>query len=122
MASSPWRQTSPYCNTLVCMARPRRRKSVSPSSPRESQRQGVPPIPPRDSQRQAVPAPPRRDSRHQAVASLSAAAALSFLKDTKGVLTWSIQDLAKSLEISSREAEQAIAFLQAQGYVQPASS
>ena len=37
-------------------------------------------------------------------------------------MTWSIQDLAKSLEISSREAEQAIAFLQAQGYVQPASS
>ena len=52
--------------------------------------------------------------------SLSAESALSFLKDTKGALTWSARDLADSLEINRREAEQVLAFLQAQGYVQPA--
>ena len=52
--------------------------------------------------------------------SLPAEAALSFLKDTKGTLTWSPRDLADALRINRREAEQALAFLQAQGYVQPA--
>jgi DNA-binding transcriptional regulator YhcF (GntR family) len=52
--------------------------------------------------------------------SLSAEAALSFLKDTKGTLTWSARDLADTLKINRREAQQALAFLQAQGYVQPA--
>ena len=52
--------------------------------------------------------------------SLPAQAALSFLKDTKGTLTWSARDLIDTLKINRREAEQALAFLQAQGYVQPA--
>ena len=52
--------------------------------------------------------------------SLSAEAALSFLKDTKGTLTWSARDLADTLKINRREAQQVLAFLQAQGYVQPA--
>src|SRR5713226_6688217 len=52
--------------------------------------------------------------------SLPAEAALSFLKDTKGTLAWSACDLADALKINRREAEQALAFLQAQGYVQPA--
>ena len=52
--------------------------------------------------------------------SLPAEAAFSFLKDTKGVLTWSARDLADTLKVNRREAEQALAFLQAQGYVQPA--
>jgi hypothetical protein len=51
--------------------------------------------------------------------SISADAALSFLKDTKGALTWTARDLADTLKIDRREAEQALAFLQAQGYVQP---
>jgi hypothetical protein len=55
-----------------------------------------------------------------ALPSLPAEAALSFLKDTKGALTWSARDLADTLKIPRREAEQALAFLQAQGYVQPA--
>jgi hypothetical protein len=50
--------------------------------------------------------------------SISADAALSFLKDTKGALTWTARDLADTLKIDRREAEQALAFLQAQGYVQ----
>jgi hypothetical protein len=52
--------------------------------------------------------------------SLSAEAALSFLKDTKGILTWSLRNLVEALKINRREAEQALALLQAQGYVQPA--
>src|SRR5260370_6847516 len=51
---------------------------------------------------------------------LPAEAALSFLKDTKGTLAWSPRDLADALKINRREAEQALAFLHAQGYVQPA--
>jgi DNA-binding transcriptional MocR family regulator len=56
----------------------------------------------------------------KAFPSLPAEAALSFLKDTKGALTWSARDLAEALKIDRREAEQALAFLEAQGYVQPA--
>jgi DNA-binding transcriptional regulator YhcF (GntR family) len=59
-------------------------------------------------------------SQRPALPSLSAEAALSFLKDTKGTLTWSIRDLADTLKISRAEAQQALALLQAQGYVQPA--
>jgi len=51
---------------------------------------------------------------------LSAEAALSFLKDTKGTLTWSTRDLVEGLKINRREADQVLALLQAQGYVQPA--
>jgi hypothetical protein len=54
---------------------------------------------------------------------VSAEAALSFLKDTKGTLAWSTRDLADTLKINKinrREAQQALALLQAQGYVQPA--
>jgi len=52
--------------------------------------------------------------------SIRAEAALSFLKDTKGALTWTARDFADTLNINRREAEQALAFLEAQGYVQPA--
>jgi biotin operon repressor len=52
--------------------------------------------------------------------SISGEAALSFLKDTKGAVIWSIRDLADTLKISRRDAEQVIALLAAQGYVKPA--
>jgi DNA-binding transcriptional MocR family regulator len=52
--------------------------------------------------------------------SIPAEAALSFLKDTKGAVTWSVRDLADALKIGRREAEQVAALLAAQGYVQPA--
>jgi hypothetical protein len=51
------------------------------------------------------------------VTSISAEAALSFLKETKGLLTWTAQSIADALKISRRDAEQVIAFLEAQGYV-----
>jgi DNA-binding transcriptional regulator YhcF (GntR family) len=52
--------------------------------------------------------------------SISAEAALSFLKDTKGMLTWSARDLADSLRINRGDAQRVIPFLEAQGYVQRA--
>jgi hypothetical protein len=66
--------------------------------------------------------PPRREptARPSARSYLPAEAALSFLKDTKGALTWSTRDLAASLNIDGPEAQQVLALLQAQGYVQPA--
>jgi len=45
---------------------------------------------------------------------IPAEAALSFLKDTKGALTWSAGALAETLKTTRREAEQAIALLTAQ--------
>ncbi len=59
---------------------------------------------------------------HSKLPALPAVAALSFLKDTKGTLTWSAGDLAESLKINRREAEQVLIVLQAQGYAQPASA
>jgi DNA-binding transcriptional regulator YhcF (GntR family) len=52
---------------------------------------------------------------------IPAEAALSYLKDTKGALKWSVRDLADTLKISRRDAEQVIALLAAQGYVQSAT-
>jgi hypothetical protein len=51
---------------------------------------------------------------------VAAEATLSFLKDTKGALTWSTKELAEVLKIPGREAEQVIEFLVAQGYAQRA--
>jgi hypothetical protein len=48
---------------------------------------------------------------------LSAGSALSFLKDTKGAVTWSVRDLVDVLKTNRRGAEQVISFLEAQGYV-----
>lgn len=48
---------------------------------------------------------------------LSAEAALSFLKETKGAVTWNVRDLTGSLTAGRPEAEKILAFLEAQGYV-----
>ena len=53
---------------------------------------------------------------------ISAEVALSFLKDTKGALTWSVRELADTLKIHRSDADRVIALLQAQGYVRPAQS
>jgi DNA-binding transcriptional MocR family regulator len=60
-------------------------------------------------------------NRASPLPSIPAGAALSFLKDTKGATTWSVRDLADTLNLSRRDAEQVIALLAAQGYVQSAS-
>lgn len=49
--------------------------------------------------------------------SIPAEAALSFLKDTKGALIWSVPDLADTLKIGRRDAEQVIALLAPAGAV-----
>ncbi len=51
---------------------------------------------------------------------LPAAELLSFLKQTRGVGTWTERDLAKALKIGLAEAKEAIAVLQLQGYIEPA--
>jgi hypothetical protein len=65
--------------------------------------------------------PATQINRASPLPSILAEAALSFLKDTKGATTWSVRDLIEVLNISRREAEQVIALLAAQGYVQNAS-
>jgi hypothetical protein len=67
-----------------------------------------------------MPPPRDRKTRPNALPPISAEAALSFLKDTKGTLAWTARDLAGALKTNRHEAEQALALLQAQGYVQPA--
>ena len=66
-----------------------------------------------------MPSPRGPKTAPSLLPTIPAQAALSFLKDTKGALTWTVRDLADTLKIDRREAEQALAFLQAQGYVQP---
>jgi predicted ArsR family transcriptional regulator len=66
-----------------------------------------------------MPSPSGRKTQSSLLPAIPAEAALSFLKDTKGALSWTARDLANTLKINRREAEQSLAFLQAQGYVQP---
>jgi len=42
---------------------------------------------------------------------------MSFLKETRGVLTWTIKDLQKSLLIAAAQARAVIAALELQGYI-----
>jgi hypothetical protein len=66
----------------------------------------------------AADAGDRDDRETQAGPPLPPAAALSFLKETTGEASWSAQDLAKSLNVSTAVAKQVIPFLQAQGYIE----
>lgn len=50
---------------------------------------------------------------------MPAAEALSFLRDTRGLTTWTARDLASSLKIGAADARHVIAILQLQGYVKP---
>jgi hypothetical protein len=59
-------------------------------------------------------------ARRPAPISIPAEAALSFLKDTKGAVTWTVLELAGTLKITRADADRVVALLQAQGYIQPA--
>jgi hypothetical protein len=48
---------------------------------------------------------------------IPAEAALSFLKDTKGAVSWRANDLTDVLKIGRSEAQHVVALLEAQGYV-----
>ena len=61
----------------------------------------------------------KRFSAAGAKAAVFADAAFSFLKETKGLLTWTLNDLAKSLKISVAEGKQVLAALEMQGYIKP---
>jgi DNA-binding transcriptional MocR family regulator len=67
-----------------------------------------------------MPSPRQRKTHANSLPQIPAEAALSFLKDTKGALTWTARDLADMLKINRPEAERVLELLQAQGYVQPA--
>jgi hypothetical protein len=54
-------------------------------------------------------------------ATIPAEAALSFLRDTKGSLSWTLREMSQTLDVSLEEAERVVALLQIQGYVQPES-
>jgi hypothetical protein len=56
----------------------------------------------------------------QRESSISGSAAMSFLKETRGLLTWTSHDVQKSLLVSAAEARQVIAVLELQGYVKQA--
>ena len=49
--------------------------------------------------------------------SISTAVVFSFLKDTRGALTWAAHDLAKALKLSEQDAKKILTLLQLQGYV-----
>ena len=51
--------------------------------------------------------------------SLPAAALFSFLKETRGITSWTTSDLAKTLNLSPAAARDALAILEMQGYVKP---
>jgi hypothetical protein len=52
-----------------------------------------------------------------APAKISAEAALSFLKDTKGIVSWNVRDLTDILRIGNADAQQVLVLLEAQGYI-----
>lgn len=52
-----------------------------------------------------------------ALASIPVAEAFSFLQETKGLSSWTVRDMAKSLKISLADAKQVVSILELQGYV-----
>jgi hypothetical protein len=53
--------------------------------------------------------------------SIPATAVFSFLKDTRGVLTWTARDLAEALKLPEQDVNKILTLLQLQGYVQQKS-
>jgi hypothetical protein len=73
------------------------------------------------SRRQSL-SPPQANAGPGSSPAIPAEAALSFLKDTKGVLAWTAQDLSSILNIVGRQdAQRVIDVLEAQGYAKRAS-
>jgi hypothetical protein len=75
--------------------------------------------------------PPKRSSRGQPslfpakkaeVTAIPAEEALSFLRETRGVTTWTVRDMADSLKIGVADAKRVIPILELQGYVKPAGT
>jgi DNA-binding transcriptional regulator YhcF (GntR family) len=54
--------------------------------------------------------------------SLPATALFSFLKETRGITSWNTRDFAKTLNLSTANAKEALAILEMQGYIKPTES
>src|ERR1700723_3288050 len=67
----------------------------------------------------ASPASAKPRAEQAPMPDVAAAAALNFLKETKGALTWTTQDFAHGVGINVGVAGAALAVLQMQGYVKP---
>jgi hypothetical protein len=63
----------------------------------------------------------RPDGGTLRIPSIPVAEVLSFIKETRGAVTWRAQEMLDALKIGRQDAEQVIAILQLQGYVKPAS-
>jgi hypothetical protein len=61
----------------------------------------------------------QRKAERAVMPDVAAAAALNFLKETKGALTWTTQEFARGVGIKVAVAGAALAVLQMQGYVKP---
>lgn len=66
----------------------------------------------------SAPSPPSKKIPQPPVA---VDALLSFLKETKGLFSWSTKDLAETLKLSRPQAAEVLTLLRAQGYVQAES-
>jgi len=49
-------------------------------------------------------------------------ALFSFLKETRGITSWTIRDFAKTLNLGTADAKEALAILEMQGSIKPAES
>jgi hypothetical protein len=93
----------------------KRRETIKNESPQ------IPPAAVKHSQaptKSSSPTPPASPRAATPRAAVAVEAALSFLRDTKGSLRWSLRDLSHTLNISREEAERVVPLLQIQGYVQ----
>ena len=72
--------------------------------------------------RKPKPGPERRSEPQSSKASLPATALFSFLKETRGITSWTTRDFAKTLNLSTADAKEALAILEMQGYVRPTGS
>jgi hypothetical protein len=63
--------------------------------------------------------PTKPTAQRSAMPDVAAAAALNFLKETKGALTWTTQEFARGVGINVPVAGAALAVLQMQGYIKP---
>src|SRR5438445_9313095 len=68
------------------------------------------------------PKPESRSQSQLTKPSLPAAALLSFLKETRGITSWTAHDFAKTMNLNTAATKQALAILEMQGYVQPAGT
>ena len=65
----------------------------------------------------SAPITPEAVPQLDSLPSIPTAAVFSFLKDTRGALTWTAHDLAEALKLSRQEANKILTVLQLQGHV-----